>query len=80
MLIRPTVKLTSYWKCTTSEITNSFHASTIVFNVRMKMTVGSMQLLNKFSKTSEDQETDENDTTKYEQVTNQDARKFTAGL
>jgi hypothetical protein len=34
----------------------------------------------KHQKTSEDQETDDDDTTECEQVTNQDARKFIAGL
>jgi hypothetical protein len=51
-------------------ITMSFHESAILFSVTMKMKI----------KTSEDQETDEDDTTKCEQVTDQVARKFVAGL
>jgi hypothetical protein len=42
------------------------------------------ELLNTFqqntNKISEDQETDEDDMTEHERMTNQDARKFTAGL
>jgi hypothetical protein len=38
------------------------------------------QIAAKHPNTSEDQETDEDDTIKRERVTNQDARKFIAGL
>jgi hypothetical protein len=38
------------------------------------------QIAAKHQKTSECQETDEDDTTERERVTNQDARKFVAGL
>jgi hypothetical protein len=38
------------------------------------------QIMEKHYKTSEDQETNEDDMTEHERVTNQDARKFTAGL
>jgi hypothetical protein len=42
--------VTSYWKCTTSEITKSFHVSTIVFDVKMKMKIVRTQLLNKLQR------------------------------
>src|SRR5258705_3152322 len=41
------VKMTPVWNCNTSETTKSLHASTIDFNVTMKMKVLKMQLLNK---------------------------------
>jgi hypothetical protein len=59
-----------------------FHASTIVFNVTIKMKTVQKQLLKELqqnTKSSVDQETDD-DKTKCEQVTNQDARKFIAEL
>jgi hypothetical protein len=65
--------MTSYWKCNTSKITNSFHALIIVFNVKIKnedceeATVE--QISAKHQKTSADQETNEDDTTECEQVT-----------
>jgi hypothetical protein len=53
----------------------SFHVSTVVFNVIMKMRI----MRKECGKTSENQESDD-DTTDLERVTNQDARKFIAGL
>jgi hypothetical protein len=41
------MKMTPYWKCATSEITRSFHESTIVLNIIMKMKIMRKQLLNK---------------------------------
>ena len=38
------------------------------------------QIAKKHQKTSEDQESDEDDTPELERVTNQDSRKFVAGL
>jgi hypothetical protein len=45
--IRPTAKVTSDRKYTTSEIKKSFDASTIVFSVIMKRKTVRKQLLNK---------------------------------
>jgi hypothetical protein len=73
------VKMTSYWKCTTSVNTKSFHALTVVFNVTVKMKIARKQLLTNCGE-SEDQETDEDDTPERERATNQDARKCTAAL
>jgi hypothetical protein len=74
----------SYWKCTTSEITKSFHALTSSLqcyneNEDCEDTIVD-QIAAKHQKISEYQETDEDDTTECEQVTNQDARKFVVGL
>jgi hypothetical protein len=81
--MRPIVKMTSYWKCPTSEIT------------KFSCTENSLQCYNEnepceeaiaeqtaaeHQKTSEGQEIDEEDTTKREQVTNRAARKCIAGL
>jgi hypothetical protein len=76
--IRPIVKMASYWKCTTSEITKS-SLQYYYENEDCEDAVVE-QIAAKYQKTSEYQETDEDDTTKPEQVTNQDARKFIAGL
>jgi hypothetical protein len=45
--IRPTVEMMSYWKCTTAEITKSFHASTIVFSAVIKIKIVRKRLLYK---------------------------------
>jgi hypothetical protein len=78
-----TVKMTSYWKCITSESTKSFRASTIVFNFNRNEDcddVTDEQIAAKHQKTSEDQGSNENDPTEHERVTNQGARKFIPGL
>jgi hypothetical protein len=61
------------------EIMKSFHVLTVVFNVIMKMKIVSKWCwanVAKHEKTSADQETDEEEMTDHEWVTNQDARKF----
>jgi hypothetical protein len=75
--------LTSYWKCTTSKIMKSFScmdSSLQCYNENedCEDTVVE-QIAAKHQKTSEYQETDEDDMTEHERVTNQDARKFVAG-
>jgi aconitase A len=63
---------------------NSFHASTAIFNVVMKMKIIIRKLLNNELQNArrhqKNQESDEDDTTEHERVTNQDATKCTAGL
>jgi hypothetical protein len=60
------------WKCTTSEITKSFHSSTAVISVVIKMKIYEEvvveQIAAKHQKTSEDQETDKDDATEREGV------------
>jgi hypothetical protein len=43
--VKSIVKMTSCWKCTTSEITKSFKSSTAVFNIIMKMKIVRKRLL-----------------------------------
>jgi hypothetical protein len=62
-----------------SDITKKFHSSSTVFNVILKMKTERKQPLNKHQNTS-DLETNKHDATDHEQVTDHDARKFTAGL
>jgi predicted RNA-binding protein len=72
------VKMMSYWKCTMSDMKN-FHSSAIVFNVILKMKTERKQLLNKLQQNTrihQIKETNEDNTTKHEQVTNHNARKF----
>jgi hypothetical protein len=59
----------------------SFHSLTTVFNVIIKMMILRKQLLNKLQRnTRRHQETDKYDMTQCEKATNQDTRKFNAGL
>jgi hypothetical protein len=64
---------------------NSFHASTAIFNVLMKIKIIIIKkLLNNELQNArrhkKNQESDEDDMTDHGRVTNQDARKCTAGL
>jgi hypothetical protein len=77
------MKMTSYWKCTTSEITKSFQLSSGLECYNESKDCGEasvQQIAVKCQRTSEDQETEEGDMTEHEQVTKQDAMKFIAGL
>jgi hypothetical protein len=65
------------------EIVRSFHSLTTVSNIIMQMKILKKQLLNKLQRSTrghQKQETNEDDTSERERVTNQDARKFIAGL
>jgi hypothetical protein len=73
----------TYWKCTTSEITKNFHASTSLkwYNENEDCEGAIVaEIAAKHQKTSECQETNKDDTTKHERVTNQDARIIISGL
>jgi hypothetical protein len=61
--VRPTVKMTSYWKC--------LGKATIVFKVIVKMKIVRKQL----NELQKHQQTEEDDTTEREPVANRGARK-----
>jgi hypothetical protein len=71
-------------QCVTSEIKKSFHASTIVINVTIKMKIVGTQLLNKLrGNTGRHHSTRKPKRKTWPSVnewSNQDARKFIAGL